>query len=193
MTAASGSVATGTGEEETKSDQMKQIKENLKRESYQTFDGLKEDDGVFELVNKHTISPSSPSPQPSAVAVSPIIEIPQQQQQQQQQYESSLLQITTVQPPPLFVASIANNNNNSNSPAADRSTASSKFVSTCQIEIKHSLKKNCISPNVKIIKVCCSYIILSNCNKGYNVLRDLLSSLREKNYNRHFWEIIYKI
>ena len=153
MTAASGSVATATGDEEAKSDQMKQIKENLKREPYQTFDGLKEDDGVFELVNKHTISPSSqPSPQPSAVS---ILEIPQQQQQQQQ-YESSLLQITTVQPPPLVVASIANNNNTSNSPAADRSATSSKFVSTCQIEIKHSLKKNCISPNVKIIKVCSS-------------------------------------
>lgn len=75
-----------------------QIKENLKRESYQTFDGLKEDDGVLEIVNKHAVSPP-PHQTPTSEA-----------------------------------------------------TFSNKFISTCQIEIKNP-PKNCLSPNVKLIKV----------------------------------------
>ena len=92
--------------------QINQIKENLKRESYQTFDGLKEDDGVFELVNRHNVS--------------------------------SLLQTTAPTPTVL----LAHQSSSSSS-----SMASNKFVSTCQIEIKPAVKKNFVSPNLKLIKV----------------------------------------
>lgn len=84
---------------------MKQIKENLKRESFQTFDGLKEDDGIVEIVNKHNVTP----------------------------VQSSLLKIPQAQ---------------TTSPAT-----SDKFISTCQFEIKAPLKKNYLSPNLKLIKV----------------------------------------
>lgn len=38
-------------------EQVQQIKDNLTRESYQTFDDLKEDDGVLEIVNRHNVTP----------------------------------------------------------------------------------------------------------------------------------------
>lgn len=62
-------VSVNVSDKNNNKKQINQIKENLKRESYQTFDGLKEDDGVFELINRHNVSSllQTTAPTPTAL------------------------------------------------------------------------------------------------------------------------------
>lgn len=147
VTAAKGSVRTN----ETNSQVKQQIKENLKRESYQTFDGLAQESSngqtnnetAVEANNRKSllqISPSSSSSSSSSSATITAGAI--------QAIDQAVGVAVAAVPAVPEVATANRNEEETNS-----STSSNKFVSTCQIEIKHSLKKNCISPTIKLIKV----------------------------------------
>lgn len=140
--------------------QVEQIKENLKKESYQRFDDLKEDDGGIEIVNKHNIThspmqtesatdlkavtatPLSHAAVATTILIQPIISVNVSSPGQPGQITSSSSS---------FLPFALSNNIDVNK-CKSPDPVFNKYVSSCQIEIKNPIKNYTSVPNLKFIK-----------------------------------------